>query len=180
MLHYYLLIILTESGAVTPFTIVTTPKSYNTAPAVYKNRSLCAYKSNSENFASKRFSPSPSTPHYPQTENVQQRRFSASRSFYLSSLTFHLTSTLPSHQILLPASGVRNLVNLINYFPPSAGITTNKNGQKHISSVRLFELNYAQRINLQDLLDFVSAASRRFYLNAFSLRPLPLRARSFM
>lgn len=87
-----MLIILTENTAVTPITIVTTPKSYNIAPAVYKNRSRRAYKSNSQNFASKRFSPSPSTPHHPQTENVYLHRFSALHIFHHTSYIFHHTS----------------------------------------------------------------------------------------
>lgn len=59
---------------VTAFTIVKKQKSYSNATPIYKNRDTSYYKSNSQNFASKRLSPLPSTPHHPQTENVQQRR----------------------------------------------------------------------------------------------------------
>ena len=89
---------------VTAFTIVKRQKSYSNATPIYKNRDTSYYKSNSQNFASKRLSPLPSTPHHPQTENVYLRRNPASSFLFIihhSSFITHHSSFFILHSSFL-------------------------------------------------------------------------------
>ena len=136
---------------VTAFTIVKRQKSYSNATPIYKNRDTSYYKSNSQNFASKRLSPLPSTPHHPQTENVYLRRNPASSFLFI----IHHSSFITHHSSFLIPHSTFNIQHSLS--PPLA----RRSRRRKLSSLSLLSLRKKKPQSLT--FNQATPQGRRYY-----------------